>query len=358
MSQEDSQQFENRKKDHIKWSLDSESQVDLSLSQLAELNHYPFPNLNFDEVHLKTTSFYFPGCKPLMVSSMTGGHDQAFEINKSLMKACEKMNWIFAAGSLRRELEEISFKDSEQKRLKEWEKLTDDFSGVILGNIGLAQVITHSNDSIKELCDRLKLSGLYIHLNPLQEVMQEEGTPEFRDGLERVNEICNLLEVPVFLKETGSGFSKKSLEDLNGLKLGAVDVAGLGGTHWGRVEGLRASNQESIKSRASRTFRNWGVTTYESLVSFKELYGDSESESFEVWASGGLRTGLDAAIGFAMGAKICGFAKPFMEAALVGQSEIEEKMTLIEFELKTALFCTNSSSIMELQGQEGVLSWI
>ena len=358
MSQEDHHQFENRKKDHIRWSLNSESQVDLSLSQILSLNHHPFPNLDFENVHLKSPSKFFKDSKPLLVSSMTGGHDQAFKINADLMKACENKQWIFAMGSLRRELEEITYKKEVQKRLLEWEALIKDYSGIALGNLGLAQVISCSLDSIKELCHRLKLSGLYVHLNPLQEVMQPEGTPQFKGGLKSLEVLCNGLDIPVFLKETGSGFSKQSLKELKGLKLGAVDVSGLGGTHWGRVEGLRSEDQKSLKAQASKTFKNWGVTTYDSLLYFKELFG-VEKESFEVWASGGLRNGLDATIGFALGANICGFAKPFMEAALVSQSEIEQKMSLIEFELRVALFCTNSSCITELQGQQegALLSW-
>jgi len=357
MSQEDSQQFESRKKDHIKWSLDSESQVDLSLSQVLSLNNHPFPNLDFEDIQLESPSKFFNGFKPLMVSSMTGGHDQAFKINEDLMKACESQKWLFAMGSLRRELEEVTLKDKEQKRLIEWESLTKNYNGVAIGNLGLAQVISHPLESIKELCSRLKLSGLYVHLNPLQEVMQPEGTPQFKGGLKSIETLCSKLDIPVFLKETGSGFSKQSLKELEGVSLGAVDVSGLGGTHWGRVEGLRFKDQDAMKAQASRTFKNWGVTTFDSLISYKELYG-ADKDSFEVWASGGLRSGLDAAIGFSLGASICGYAKPFMEAALVGQNEIENKMTLIEFELKTALFCTNSSCIIELQGQEGALSWV
>jgi isopentenyl-diphosphate delta-isomerase len=288
---------------------------------------------------------------------MTGGHDQAFKINQDLMRSCENKRWIFATGSLRRELEEITYKKDKQNRLLEWESLVKNHKGVVLGNLGLAQVIVHPIESIKELCERLRLSGLYVHLNPLQEVMQPEGTPQFKGGLESLRALCASLDVPVFLKETGSGFSHQSLKDLKGLNIGAVDVSGLGGTHWGRVEGLRSDDPNALKAQAARTFKDWGVTTYDSLLSFKELYG-AKKESFEAWASGGLRNGLDAAIGFALGANICGFAKPFMEAALVSQSEIESKMTLIEFELRVALFCTNSSCIMELQRQEGALSWI
>jgi isopentenyl-diphosphate delta-isomerase len=358
MSIEDSNQFEGRKKDHIKWSLDESSQLDLALSDFLVLNHHPFPDLNFDDVELKTTSGFFKSSKPLMVSSMTGGHDQAYDINSRLLKACESSKWIFAMGSLRRELEEISINDSQKKRLGEWTELLKTHEGPVVGNLGLAQVITHDIDDIKTLINTLKLSGLFIHLNPLQEVLQNEGTPQFKGGRVKVKELCSKLDIPVFFKETGSGFSKMALEDANDLGIAALDVSGLGGTHWGRIEGLRSKNPNSLKAKASKTFKNWGVTTKDSLLFFSELSSDKKM-SYEVWSSGGLRTGLDAAISFALGAKLCGFAKPLLEAAMVGQNEIEGKMSLIEFEIKVALFCNNSSCIMDLQSKgHGELLWI
>ncbi len=358
MSIEDSNQFEGRKEDHIKWSLDDSSQINRALSNMLVLNHHPFPNINFDDVHINSTSKYFKSSKPLMVSSMTGGHDKAYDINSRLLKACEASKWVFAMGSLRRELEEISINDDQKKRLNEWKTLLKSHNGPVIGNLGLAQVITHSLKDINSLIKTLNLSGLFIHLNPLQEVLQNEGTPQFKGGMEKVKDLCAKLDVPVFFKETGSGFSKKALEDADGLGLAALDVSGLGGTHWGRIEGLRSKDQNSIKAKASQTFKNWGVSTLDSLMFFSEL-NSSKNMSYEIWSSGGLRTGLDAAISFALGAKFCGFAKPLLEAALVSQNEIEDKMSLIEFELKVALFCNNSSCIIDLQSKgHGELLWI
>jgi isopentenyl-diphosphate delta-isomerase len=60
----------------------------------------------------------------------------------------------------------------------------------------------------------------------------------------------------------------------------------------------------------------------------------------EVWASGGVRSGLDAAKLIALGADRVGYAKPALEAALAGDEALDQWMELQEFELKTALFCT------------------
>jgi isopentenyl-diphosphate delta-isomerase len=132
----------------------------------------------------------------------------------------------------------------------------------------------------------------------------------------------------------------KRLEEIG---VAAIDVAGLGGTHWGRIEGHRGDQQ--IK-RVSETFANWGVPTVESLCNASSLKGVSE-----IWASGGIRTGLDAAKSLALGAKQVGFAKPALENALKGESALLNWFQTIEKEFSVAMFCTGSSSPKELKGK-------
>ena len=72
-------------------------------------------------------------------------------------------------------------------------------------------------------------------------------------------------------------------------------------------------------------------------------------KSYEVWASGGVRSGLDAGLLIAMGAKMVGFAKPIIEAALVSEESLDQKVELLEYELKIALFCTGSRTVKDLQ---------
>lgn len=339
---EDPKNFENRKKDHIKFSIDEGSQIDLSPSEEMRLIHDPLTDVNFKDIEIKTTSKILKDTKPFMVSSMTGGHQTSYEINKTLLTSCKNKNWSFSTGSLRKELELINTDVQDD----EWMKLSKEFkeSVELIGNIGVAQVISHKVDDFQKLVDRYSLKSLYVHLNPLQEVIQEEGTTNFRGSVEAIKELKSKLSVPVFLKETGTGFSKQSFEKIKDLGLSAVDVSGLGGTHWGRIEGMR-SNEGSKFDQASRVFQDWGMTTVESLECGRQVLGES---STELWASGGLRSGLDAAICFALGAKVCGFASPIMKEALSGVSAVEAFMEQIEYELRIALFCTGSGSLNRL----------
>src|SRR5690606_5492343 len=131
------------------------------------------------------------------------------------------------------------------------------------------------------------------------------------------------LPVPLIVKETGCGFSQSTLKRLNDLGVAAVDVSGLGGTHWGRIEGARAIH-DPIRSQTARSFCNWGIDTVQSIQNALAIHAH-----FELWGSGGVRHGLDAAKLFALGASTVGFAKPMLEAALISPEAVLTKMASI-----------------------------
>jgi isopentenyl-diphosphate delta-isomerase len=182
-------------------------------------------------------------------------------------------------------------------------------------------------------------------LNPIQECVQVEGTPRFRGSLQALKELCEQTDVPVLLKETGSGMSRNFLERIRNLRVHALDVSGLGGTHWGRVEGLRAG-EESMERTLGRTFGDWGIPTAESILNAVEVLG---GQSPAIWASGGLQNGLDAAKCLALGASRVGFAGAALRVAMDGDEALEKWMTNVEQELRIALFCTQSATVRELR---------
>jgi isopentenyl-diphosphate delta-isomerase len=47
--------------------------------------------------------------------------------------------------------------------------------------------------------------GLILHLNVLQEAVQPEGNRNFKGLSEKIADVCRQLEVPVVVKEVGSG---------------------------------------------------------------------------------------------------------------------------------------------------------
>jgi len=328
--------FENRKADHLRLSLSSamEASGGSGLDRV-QLLHEALPEMNFSEVKLETKFWRYRAASPLFISSMTAGHKGGEALNHTLARVAGLRRWPMGLGSQRREL-------TDPNAQTEWKKLRkvapDAF---LLSNLGLSQLITTPLKQVMNLVDSLEAGGLFIHANALQEALQPEGTPEFKGGLKALEKLCKASAVPVVLKETGCGFSSATLKRLKSTGLAAVDVSGFGGTHWGRIEGGRAA-ENSLQRSAALTFANWGVSTTDSLRNAAKL-------NLEIWGSGGIRSGLDAAKAIALGAHKVGFAKPALERALEGDESLDKWMELMEFELKVALFCTGSKDPQALR---------
>lgn len=332
------QQFAQRKQDHIRLALDDSTQANgFSGLDSIQLIHEAIPDIDFSSINIASQLFNQPIATPFLVSSMTAGHEAAVKINETLALACQQRGWLMGVGSQRRQLFEL-------EAAKEWQAIRSLAPKArLLGNIGLTQLILTPSVQIQRLADSLAAEAMIIHTNPLQEVLQSEGTPHFKGSYQAIERLCRELPIPVIIKETGCGFSKQTLLRLNNLGVAAVDVSGFGGTHWGRIEGLR-NEMQSQRYKAAQVFKNWGIPTVQSLLDAVSL-----KPNYVIWASGGVRSGLDAAKLLALGAQIIGFAKPMMESALQGIDAVLKQMELYEFELKTALFCTGCQDIASLQ---------
>ncbi len=172
-----------------------------------------------------------------------------------------------------------------------------------------------------------------------------EGTTSFKGGLEAIKKLIQEIGLPVIVKETGCGFSKATLQRLHEIGVAAVEVSWFRRNPLGRIEGHRAKH-DMIRQQTAQTFRNWGISTVESVLTAVEL-----NPCFEIWGSGGVRNGLDAAKLLAFGAHSVCFAKPLLKAALDSSQKVKEVMATIEYELKVALFCTGSSVINDLRSK-------
>jgi isopentenyl-diphosphate delta-isomerase len=324
--------FEQRKKEHIKLALKDEMYAFSNGLEEIELVHCAIPNFNFCDIDIEQ-NFMGLSCKtPFMVSSMTAGHKGADSINYNIAKACETTNWLMAVGSQRKELNEP---------VSEWQNINKEFPNLnLFGNIGITQAIHESPKTLDLLCENLNAKGLFIHTNPLQEAIQKEGTPNFKQAIKNLKRIISEMKYPVIIKETGCGFDASTLLKLNDLGIKAVDISGFGGTHWGRIEGQRGLVKHF---EAAKTFANWGISTKDSILNFK-----NNNLSYDLIASGGILNGLDAAKTIAMGAKIVGVARPILQAAVHNHQKVIDTMRQFEYELKIAMLCTNSINLKEL----------
>ena len=330
--------FENRKKSHFILSLSSDSQALSSTGfDKIQLIHSALPNLDIEQVSIQQKWRGHFLQTPFFVSSMTGGWSDSLAFNLKLAKACERHSWIMAVGSQRGQLEDPNKAEEWKQVRKACPKL------ILLGNLGLSQLLKVSLKQILSLVDSLQAQGMIIHLNPLQEALQKEGTAQFKGGLSAIEKLAKELPVPVLVKETGCGFSRETLDQLTNIGVAVVDVSGLGGTHWGRIEGRRYNREEAF-FEIGDTFSSWGIPTAQSLI-----YGCEKPRDYDLWASGGLRTGLDSAKALAIGASWTGFGQIILKALNESETVLEQLMSRLEYELKVSLFCTGSSSIQELK---------
>ncbi len=332
------EEFEKRKSDHIRLALSSASQTEnLSGLDRIKLRHEAFPEINFSEIDISCELFGRKLKSPFFVSSMTAGHTHSQKLNHLFAKICSEKSWVMGVGSQRREL-------FDEAAGNEWKQIRREFPELILlSNIGLSQLIKTPLEDIQKIVDSLHAQALIVHTNPLQEALQPEGTPEFSGGLNALKKALQFLSVPVIVKETGCGFSKRSLEKMNEVGVPIVDLSGLGGTHWGRIEGQRSAPNEKLHL-ASKVFEDWGISTVDAILNARAI-----GPKFQIWASGGVRSGLDAAKFIAMGASMVGIAKPILAAALASESALRGTMEQFEFELKVAMFCCGVQSLRQLQ---------
>lgn len=280
----DTSAFEQRKRDHIIEALKPVNEaVGLSGLDSIHLPHEAIPDIDFQSIDISTYRFGKRVSSPFIVSSMTAGHPDAININLRLMEACDVTGWSMGVGSQRREL-------WDPEAAAEWADLRAQMPDIVLfGNLGIAQLIETPFQHIEKLVDNLEASGMIIHCNPLQECLQPEGTTDFQGTFDAMTTLAENLSIPVIIKETGCGFSPSTLSRLISTNIAAVDVSGLGGTHWGRIEGQRAI-ADPIRQRAAETFKNWGVSTVDAVK-----YAVNLTPNYEIWGSGGVRNGLDAA---------------------------------------------------------------
>jgi isopentenyl-diphosphate delta-isomerase len=172
--------------------------------------------------------------------------------------------------------------------------------------------------------------------------------PECFGGLAaRIATICAAFArdgVPVIAKEVGWGIAPETARRLWDAGVTAIDVAGAGGTSWSQVEAHRAP--DAALRHVAEAFRGWGIPTAESLRMVREA---GVPDGCHVFASGGLRSGVDLAKAVALGATLGGIARPFLEAAAVSGEEAMAAGRQLIAELRISMFCIGASDLPALR---------
>jgi len=332
---------ERRKASHLKICLEKDVQARHVRSGFEDLTliHRALPEIDRDEIDLSTVFLKKEMKAPFILSAMTGGVREAEEINIILAETAEKMGLAMGVGSQRAAIEKAS--------LVRTFRIARNVAPTIplIANLGAPQL--RAGWSVKEAVeavDMIEADALAIHLNPLQEVAQPEGEPRYRGVLDKIREIKEGLPVPLIVKETGAGISSEDAKRLKEAGVNILDVAGAGGTSWAAVEYYRAKESGNpVGIRLGKTFWDWGIPTAASIVECVM------STSLPLIASGGIRSGLDAAKAIALGADLVGIALPLLKAAVKGRRELRLEIEMILNELSCAMFLTSARDLEELR---------
>lgn len=181
---------------------------------------------------------------PIWVSSMTGGTNQANRINHALAKACRTFGMGMALGSCR----QLLHSDERVKDFALRETLGPE--QLFFANLGIAQIeeaiLKQDLDPIHKMITMLEADGLVIHVNPLQEYLQPEGSIFKLPPIETIETFLKEVNYPIIVKEVGQGMGPASLKALLQLPLAAIEFGGFGGTNFSRLELLRSEKEKQV----------------------------------------------------------------------------------------------------------------
>ena len=330
--------IDRRKADHIKINLEQDVRSGLTSGlEHYQLLHQGLPELDLETVDTRLSLFGKELNAPILISSMTGGTGPAKTINRALAQAAQAQGIALGVGSQRLALDDPALADTFSIARKM-------APGILLfANLGAVQLnYGYGLDHCRRALDMLQADALILHLNPLQEAVQEGGNTNFAGLAKKIEQICARLGAPVIVKEVGWGISERAARLLADCGVAAIDVAGAGGTSWSQVEMHRAPDELTRQLAAS--FVDWGIPTADSLLNVRKA-----APAMKVFASGGLKDGLDIAKCLALGASLGGMAGQFLKAAAAGTDQVVELIKLTRRQIQVAMFAAGVSGIEEMK---------
>jgi isopentenyl-diphosphate Delta-isomerase len=326
----------SRKSDHIRINLEEDVRSGLTTG----LEHYRFvhralPELDLENIQISQELFGRRLQAPFLISSMTGGTNQAAEINRILACAAQQCGIAMGLGSQRAALEHEELASTYQVRA--WAP-----DVLLLANLGAIQLnYGYGVEQCRRAVEMVEADGLILHLNSLQEAVQPEGDTHWAGLFKKIELVCRALPIPVIAKEVGWGFSKEDVRLLAQAGVAAIDVAGAGGTSWSQVE-MHRSKTDSQR-RLAAAFVDWGIPTAEAITNVC-----SAAPELIVIASGGLRNGVEIAKCIALGARLGGMAGPFLKAAARSLDDTLQVIEELKRELRVCMFAAGAGSLEAL----------
>ena len=333
--------IEERKSDHIKINLEQDVRSALTTGlENYHFIHEALPELDLDRIDPSLSLFGKRLAAPILISSMTGGTEEAGEINQRLAEAAQEVGVAMGVGSQRAALEH----PEQVPTFAITRKVAPDI--LLFANLGAIQLnYGYGLDECRRAVDMIQADALILHLNPLQEAVQDAGDTNFAGLGKKIEEICKKLDIPVIAKEVGWGISERTAKLLAECGVSAIDVAGAGGTSWSQVEMHRASDE--FTRRLAATFVGWGIPTADSILNVRKVISD-----MTIFASGGLKDGLDIAKCLALGATLGGMAGNFLKAAAISTEKTIETMKLTKKQIEVTMFAAGVGTLDSLKAKK------
>ncbi|CAM4283468.1 type 2 isopentenyl-diphosphate Delta-isomerase [Paenibacillus typhae] len=333
-----------RKLEHVRLCLNEDvggSGVTTGLEEYRFL-HNALPELNFDDISLRTVFLGRELQTPLLISSMTGGSKATGAINSRLAEVAGRRGWALGVGSVRAAVE--------RAELAETFRVRERAPGIpVIANIGAVQL--SYGFGVEECRRAVEIAGadwLVLHLNGLQEVFQPEGNTGFGSLLGAIEKVCRALPVPVGIKEVGWGIDGETALRLYNAGAAFIDVAGAGGTSWSQVEKFRST--DPVRRAAAEAFADWGIPTAECIRGVR-----AAAPHGALIGSGGLKHGVDAAKALALGADLAGFGRSLLGPAVESEEALDRALAQVELELRIAMFGIGAADLSALRGTPRLL---
>lgn len=333
--------MKNRKRRHIDVCLGEPVGYDRVTTGLDryQLPYNALTQTSLGDIDLSTTFFGVNLRSPILIGAMTGGAELSGTINRNLAAAAQRLGVGMMLGSQRIMLDSAL-----------GERAADSFTvrdvapdTLLFGNIGLSQLAKADVPDLAKALDRVGADALAVHTNPLQEAMQHNGDTDFSGSIDRLREAADVLGYPVLLKEVGHGIGGAAVAELLGpegnLPVAGIDVAGAGGTSWSRVEQFVRYGELRHPELA-----DWGIPTARAVLEVREALPE-----IPLVASGGIRTGMDAAKAIALGADVVAVARPLLPAAIESTAAVVDWLQPFIDELRVCLHGCGAADLAALR---------
>jgi len=275
-----------------------------------DLPYRALPETDLNAIDLGVTFLGKRLHAPFLIGAMTGGAARAGQINGALAEAAAS----FAVRSVAP-------------------------SALLIGNLGVAQLNRgYGPDELRRVVEAVGADALALHTNPLQEAFQAGGDADFRGLVAQLTALVPQLPFPVLLKEVGHGLGGAVAEAVKDAGFAALDVAGAGGTSWAKVEALvRYGVVPNLE------LAEWGLPTVTALQEVRAALPTTP-----LVASGGVRTGLEAAKAIALGAQVVAVARPLLAPALESPEAVIRWIETFLWELRVAMHGVGAADLAAL----------